>query len=195
MKKNLWSLLIAIMTISLSAIAFAACGDGDNDETTGDNNENNGGNTEIKNDYTATTNVKTVTLKECHGSANFGNVTVYEDFNYKYNLELYLGDMGLIPYKREDGTWQEQANYHWSSKDSYKNINIKDLGKLSSISDVNEKLEIDSYIYLPAAQPGHGYATCFLTDDGTKHLRLYISDYKLDNKGSLENITVQYQLY
>lgn len=180
------------MTISLSAIAFAACGDGDNDETTGDNNENNGGNTEIKNDYTATTNVKTVTLKECHGSANFGNVTVYEDFNYKYNLELYLGDMGLIPYKRENGSWNIMQNYF---KD-YSNINIKDLGKLSSISDVNEKLEIPKRgIYLPDAQPGHGYATCFLTDDGTKHLRLYISDYKLDNKGSLENITVQYQLY
>lgn len=193
MKKNLWSLLIAIMTISLSAIAFAACGDDDNDETTGDNNENNGGNTEIKNDYTATTNVKTVTLKECHGYDNFGNVTVYEDFNYKYNLELYQGKMGLMPYKRENGSWNIQDYYHYSG---YYNINIKDLGKLSSISDVNEKLEIPKReIYLPAAQPGHGYATCFLTDDGTKHLRLYISDYKLDNKGSLENITVQYQLY
>ena len=179
------------MTISLSAIAFAACGDDDNDETTGDNNENNGGNTEIKNDYTATTNVKTVTLKECYGSANFGNVTVYEDFNYKYNLELYSGDMGLIPYKRENGTWRLQYYYEYG----YHNINIKDLGKLNSISYVNEKLEIEGRSSLPAAQPGHGYATCFLTDDGTKHLRLYISDYKLDNKGSLENITVQYQLY
>ena len=190
MKKNLWSLLIAIMTISLSAIAFTACGDDDNDENTDNNYENNGGNTEIKNDYTATTNVKTVTLKECHGYANLGNVTVYEDFNYKYNLDLVLGKMGLIPYKRADGDWR--VNYYYSS---YSDINIKDLGKLNSISDVNEKLEIDRAISLPAAQPGHGYATCFRTEDGTKHLRLYISDYKLDNKGSLENITVQYQLY
>ena len=195
MKKNLWSLLIAIMTISLSAIAFTACGDDDNNETTGDNNENNGGNTEIKNDYTATTNVKTVTLKECHDYANLGNVTVYEDFNYKYNLELYQGKMGLIPYKRENGDWRIQYfNFYYYY--AYININIKDLGKLGALSYVNEKLEIEEEVKtFPAAQPGHGYATCFLTDDGTKHLRLYISDYKLDNKGSLENITVQYQLY
>ena len=179
------------MTISLSAIAFAACGDDDNDETTDNNYENNGGNTEIKNDYTATTDVKTVTLKECHDVNSLGNITVYEDFNYKYNLAIYSGDMGLIPYKRENGSWNIYKGYS-----VYYNINIKDLGKLNSISDVNEKLKIyDRGSYLSAAQPGHGYATCFLTDDGEKHLRLYISDYKLDNKGSLENITVQYQLY
>lgn len=191
MKKNLWSMLLAILTISASAIAFTACSDDDDDNDTGGNN--GGNNTEIKGDYIATTNVKTVTLKEYHNYAQ-GNVTIYEDFNYKYDLALYHGNMELVPYKRVNGVWETNLGYNASGYQYY-NINIKDIGKISSISGVTEKVEIEYSIRCPAAQPGHGYAACFFTDNETKYLRLYISNYKLDGKGALESITVQYQLY
>lgn len=191
MKKNLWSMLLAILTISASAIAFTACSDDDDDNDTSGNN--GGNNTEIKGDYTATTNVKTVTLKENQNDSQ-GNVTIYEDFNYKYNLRLYEGRMELVSYKRVDGAWSPNSDRnvygYW-----YHNINIKDIGKISSISGVTEKVEIEYNTRCPAAQPGHGYAACFFTDNETKYLRLYISNYKLDGEGALESITVQYQLY
>lgn len=175
-------MLLAILTISVSAIAFTACSDDDDDNDTGGNNGDN--NTEIKGDYTATTKVKTVTLKE-YNNYTKGCVTIYEEFNYKYDLALYKGSMALVPYKRVNGAWNFE---------SYYNINIKDIGKISSISGVTEKVEIASSSRCPA-QPGHGYAACFRTENGTQYLRLYISNYKLDGEGALESITVQYQLY
>lgn len=191
MKKNLWSILLAILTISASAIAFTACSDDDDDNDTGGNN--GGTNTEIKGDYIATTNVKTVTLKELHDFTH-GNVTIYEDFNYKYDLALYNGKMELAAYKRENGAWRHNV-YSNAHGYRYYDINIKDCGKISSISDVTEKVEIQYSTICPAAQPGHGYAACFFTENETKYLRLYISNYKLDSDGALESIIVQYQLY
>lgn len=179
---------MAILTISASAIAFTACSDDDDDNDTGGNNGDN--NTEIKGDYTATTKVKTVTLKEYNNQTK-GCVTIYEEFNYKYDLALYRGRLELVSYKRLNGAWK----FNNCDYDYYYNINIKDIGKISSISGVTEKVEIVRTILCPAAQPGHGYAACFLTENGTQYLRLYISNYKLDDKGALESITVQYQLY
>ena len=183
-------MLLAILTISVSAIAFTACSD-DDDDTGGNNGDNN---TEIKGDYTATTKVKTVTLKRGYVDNTKEHVTIYEDFNYKYDLVLYSGDMALAPYKRSNGVW----NLNRYSYEGYYNIDIKDIGRMSSISDVSEK--ITNFVpgrthTFPAAQPGHGYAACFLTENGTQYLRLYISNYKLDGEGALESITVQYQLY
>lgn len=185
-------MLLAILTISASAIVFTACSD-DDDDTGGNNGDNN---TEIKGDYTATTKVKTVTLKRGYVDNTKEHVTIYEDFNYKYDLVLYSGKMALVPYKRLNGAWY-LSKYEYGHY-GYFNIDIKDIGKMSSISDVSEKITnfdpIDDHNF-PAAQPGHGYAACFLTENGTQYLRLYISNYKLDDKGALESITVQYQLY
>ena len=58
-------MLLAILTISASAIAFTACSDDDDNDTGGNDSGNN---TEIKGDYTATTNVKTITLKSVDAS-------------------------------------------------------------------------------------------------------------------------------
>lgn len=184
-------MLLAILTISASAVAFTACSDDDDDNDTGGNN--GGNDTEIKGDYIATTNVKTVTLKEYHNYPQ-ENVTIYEDFNYKYDLALDYGSMELVPYKRSRGAWITNVSTT-SSSFWYDNINIKDIGKISSISDVTEMVEIEYITRFPDAQPGHGYAACFLTENGTQYLRLYISNYKLDGEDALESITVQYQLY
>lgn len=174
------------MAICAAAMVFTSCSDDDNNDMSGSGDNN----TEIKGDYTATTNVKTVALKK----SDYG-VTIYEDFNYKYDLDLFKGDLSLVPYIRTNGEWTLNGYFN-SSSYYYKNINMEDCGKMESISDVTEKIEIDNrYHYCPAAQPGHGYATCFKTEEETKYMRLYISSYKLDGEDSLESITVHYQLY
>nr|MDE5987250.1 hypothetical protein [Prevotella sp.] len=186
----IWSMLLAIMTI-LSAMVQTACSGDDDDNDTGGNNGDK--NTEIKGDYTATTNVKVVTLKEYH-NRNQGNVTIYEDLNYKYDLALYIGEMVFSPYSRKNGVWIENKY----SDDGHYNIAMQDIGKVNSISDISEKaIEslTDYNSYSLAAQSGHGYIAGFLTENGTQYLRLYISNSRFDNNGALESITVQYQLY
>lgn len=180
-------MIMALLTISVSAMFFTACSSDDDD--------NGRGNTEIKGDYIATTDVKTATLRDYKDSRK-GHITIYEEFNNKYTLSLSFGKMYLTPYIRTNGKWEINYDSHVQGA-PYRNINIIDCGKLSSISDVTSKVEIIEYCYgCPAAQPGHGYAACFLTENGNEeYLRIYISNYKLDGDGALESITVEYQLY
>lgn len=181
----------------MSAMSLTACGSDDDNNDANDNNDisNSNNDTEIKGDYTATGDIKTVTLKDYRINGE-GEVTIYEDFNNKYNLAATFGQMRLSPYVRKNGEWRSciQGQYYGTY---YYNIGIKDLGEMGSLSDVSEKVEVDRIPVNghPAAQPGHGYAASFLAKDGTQYLRLYISGYKLDDEGTLENITVQYQLY
>lgn len=192
-------MLLAILTISASAIAFTACSDDDND--TGGNDSGN--NTEIKGDYTATTNVKTITLKSVDASqmeydADYKEkncVYIYEDFNYKYSLALSDGNIMLIPFQRMSGNWQVPIDYGIYNRKYYRNVYIEDVGNVSSIYDVTRKVDLPNHTIFPAVQPKHGYAACFQTDNGIQNLRIYISNYKLDNEGALKSITVQYQLY
>lgn len=213
-------MLLAILTISASAIAFTACSD-DNDDYYNDTGENDSGNnTEIKGDYTATTDVKTITLKsvnslyvETYEDYREKNcVYIYEDSNYKYILALSDGKIMLIPFKRLSQSWLPLHGVG-SSGFCHKNVYIEDVGYVSSIDDVTKVgmrpwgysavQPKDGYAscsatcgaYYPAVQPKHGYAACFQTDNGIQNLRMYISNYKLDNEGAFESITVQYQLY
>lgn len=196
-------MLLAILTISASSIAFTACGNDDDEnetKTAGNSSENNGNNTEAKVDYTATTSVKTATLTKTsmYGASTDGNVTIYEDFTYKYQLSLLDGRMMLYPYIRTNGYWDVNGETSWGSYHSFFNINIQGRGKISTISEVNEKVDLVwslKYDDWPVAQPKHGYAACYRTENGTLNLRLYISDYKLDSEGTLQSITVQYQLF
>lgn len=197
-------MLLAILTISASAIAFTACSDDDDNDTGGNDSGNN---TEIKGDYTATTNVKTITLKSVDagliaGDADYREkncVYIYEDFNYKYSLALSGGQIMLIPFQRMNGYWKVLNDYYYDSGSRYyyyKNVYIEDVGNVSSIYDVTRKVALSTSIWsCPDVQPKHGYAACFHTENGIQNLRIYISNYKLDNEGALGSITVQYQLY
>ena len=61
-----------------------------------------------------------------------------------------------------------------------------------------KKLElVDNIICpFPNAQPKHGYAVTFKTEnDELKYLRLFVIDYTLTDDGAIATVTVQYQLY
>lgn len=186
MKANkFWSLLMMLVM----ALAMVSCGS-DDDEKKDDNGGDDGGTT-VTTEYTATTEVKEIKLKELLWSNAF--CIVYADFKYKYILNLSKGSLYLDSYYRNEGSWKYDF-YYGSSR--YNLSYIKDVGKVNSVGDILEKNNLFDPKLGSVALPQHGYAMAFKTeDDEWKYLRVYIKGYTLDDKEALSSITVQYQLY
>lgn len=183
------------------SLCLVSCGDDD------DENVNNGDNTEFRGDYTVTTSVKTITLAT---SGYIGRnhsedeKNIYEDFNNLYTLALSGGNICFSHYVRNSGSFSTTSSY--GDKDKYHGI--KDVGKVSSLSNINPKERVNdytnSYVFAGARmwynfsiiQPNHGYAAYFTTEnDEIKYMRIFVKEYKLNDNGSLVSITIQYQLY
>lgn len=196
MKANkFWSLLMMLVM----ALAMVSCGS-DDDEKKDDNGGDDGGTT-VTTEYTATTEVKQAKLNNIDhtevASLKNPKCVIYADFNYKYALTLYRGSLRIEPLYRSSGEWWNDTYDSRSYRDeSYQSLGaIKDLGKLAGVEAITEK-NLGGKIIASAAQPQHGYAMKFKTeDDEWKYLRVYIKGYTLDDKEALSSITVQYQLY
>lgn len=186
--KWFWLPLMAVFF----GIMCSGCGD-DNDPT---EEPGGGDNTEVKGDCIATAEVKTVTLPDTYGIDDY---VVYESFNYKHRLIHGSGKLRLYVYLRKEGEW----------KLSYSNLGdsywgylawVEDVGKVNGLSDITEKFPLEEGVhythYFPDVQPNHGYAITFIKEGGeVGYLRVYVKSYTLENDGSLETVTVQYQLY
>lgn len=189
--------LLFLVPMLIMSLCLFSCGDDDDEDV---NNGGSGDNTEIKGDYTATTSVKTATLisSEVYGNPVTG-IRIYEDFNNLYTLVLSGGNICFVHYTRHNGEWKQ---YTIKGKNG-----IKDIGKVTSLQDVdikNKEKENDNYynsnyygVYCYSqVQPSHGYTAYFTTEnDEIKYMRIFVKDYKLDDEGSLASITIQYQLY
>lgn len=161
-----------------------SCGDDDDDSAIG--GDTGGENTEIKTDHTATKQVKTVELE---GKA----ISIYVDFNRRYDLAYIKGRLCLLPYKRYNGYWSSECNGLLYSS----TVTTSDVGKVSGLSDITDyyPADLDGACF-SMIQPSHGYSMSFKTeDDEIKHLRVYCSKIKLDKNGSIKSVTIQYQLY
>lgn len=179
--KWFWNLLMMLIV----ALSMASCGS-DDDEKKDDDGE---GGTTVTTEYTATTEVKEVKLRALQYIEPY--CAIYADFNRKYTLDLSGGRLYLSIYLRQNGKWEYYRGY-----DSNYYAGIKDLGKQSNIMAVTEKIIDGIYAYSEVAQPQHGYAMRFKTENEEwKYLRVYIRGYTLDDKEALSSITVQYQLY
>lgn len=201
MKTTNWWKTVFIMC--MMAMAIIACGD-DNDDPKDDGNNGNG--TEQKGDYTATTSVKEAKIGSMLYNCNYGSEghykiergpVVYEDFNHLYQIALNQGNIILLHYVRENGWWNPVVNSNNYTDKTQKSL-LLDKGKVVNIQAISVKAIYESGNWTNSlqAQPNHGYAAFFTTEDGEiKYLRIYIKDYTLDNAGSLSDITVQYQLY
>ena len=206
-KKYFWSLL-TIMMVAMLSVGFASCG-GENDDDmtkTPNLNENTNSNEDV-NDYTATTTVKTVTLKNGYQNASttllVNDIIIYADFNYKYSLLMKSGKLHLSVYQRENGSWHGYIDgkglgyvYNGQSQNLTKTMTV---GKVDNINSIKEKVS-EGYSYPSGEpqtiQPNYGYAMAYTTEDKiTKYLRVYINEYSLDSNGALNTITIQYQLY
>lgn len=115
-----------------------------------------------------------------------------------YSLSMGAGDIRLIHYQRVYGSWTARIY------DSDGNVvhGISDKGKVGSIEEVTSKSKDNDYTngglgwQYSTVQPNHGYAAFFTTEENeVKYLRIFIEGYTLDHSGTLESITIQYQLY
>lgn len=191
-KNYLWSLLTIMMVVMLS-VSMISCGGDDDDDFTPNSG---GGSSTNTGDYIATTQVKTVKIKNDYYQGRL----IYEDYNRKYELSCERGECRILSYIRENGSWKD--NLYMISRTWYpgKDVGIESVGKVSGLSQItkycNSTLEGLGEIRYPDIQPNCGYAAQFKTESGEwKHLRIYVKDYTLDSQGSLETVTYQYQLY
>ena len=206
--KKFWS-ICTLMVVAVVSFTFTACDEEELYATT---------DTEI--DYTATIAVKEATLKHEASIIHYSperwhtrsNVVIYEDFNYKYTLALGRGELLMLMYTRNAGRWGDAGQYEvLETPDTcYVFPYLEQLDKVRSVSDITEHPEcycdtkIDSQYswveYLPhytaEVQPNSGYRGYIATEDGElKYIRLHITDYTLDEDGTLATVTVKYQLY
>ena len=171
-------------------------------------------------DYTATIVIKEATLKHEAHIIEYtperwhtrSNVVIYEDYNYKYTLALGRGRLLMLMYTRHAGRWSDAGQYEvLETPDTcYVFPYLEQLDKVRSISDITEYPEcycdmvVDNYYswveYIPhytaEVQPKCGYRGYIATEDGElKYIRLHVTDYTLDEEGTLATATVRYQLY
>lgn len=195
-----------ILVIFFVGLSFISC-DEDNAPFNGNGKEN----ASLIDDYTATTEVKTVVLKyepiltDNNGFKTERNKIIYEDFNCSYDL-LYSLKYGIViaPYERVEGYWDcflSSNSRGMYILDYYKCFShLISIGKVHDISKITTKdilPTLDGYYYCSVeVQPNYGYAGYFLTEDGEKKfIRLWLENYELDEDGRLVAVTVQYQLY
>lgn len=210
-KKNYLLSMMTTMMVAMLSVGFVSCGDDEEDNITQNppKIENNNSNEETK-DYTATTTVKTATLKNGYISTYdiTNDIIIYTDFNYQYSLLMGGGKIHLCVYHRENGSWRAyDDSYNLSitlvnGQSGWHLTEIEDIGKVSSINDIVYKttppryLDINNHGKAQIIQPNHGYAMAFITEEKViLYLRVYIQGYTLDTNGSLKEITIQYQLY
>lgn len=194
--KNIFSIFIIMMSICLFSCS----------KNEGSNGGGNGDGTEVENDYTATADIKTVTLatqpnrEDVNGE---NEIIIYEDYNNRYSLLLAYGEICLRPDDRENGYFSSRYDYNGEKS------GIHDSGKVSSLQDIvtkektNDGIFGSSYQYedaiycqLSTVQPNHGYSVYFTTEnDELMFVRIYIKDYTLNTSSTLTSITIQYQLY
>lgn len=213
MKKLLFIAFAAFMSIG-----FVSCSKDDNKDDNEGNKTTQGESpaesAQTKVDYTATKEVKEVNLIATFFSN--GGINIYEDFNYKYELILPVDnrELCLQNFKRKNGVWNGDENIGSGPYGELPvvggNGGFEDFGKCNGLSDITSKAitpgcnffrvntidsKVNSY-YHCIVQPNHGYAAYFTTEDGdVKYLRIFLKDYTLSGSGTLNSITIQYQLY
>lgn len=119
---------------------------------------------------------------------------LYGDFQHRFYLQLNAGAIALLRYDRIDGKMQpNNGSKIIVGNPSYHNIVC--LAQFRNITEIpTSKIESLKYNDRCAVYPSYGYIAWYCTENNEKHfIRLYISDYKLDNAGNLDSIEVQYQ--
>lgn len=119
---------------------------------------------------------------------------LYGDFQHRFYLQLNAGAIALLRYDRINGKMQlNNGSKIIVGNPSYHNIVC--LAQYCNITAIpTSEIESLKYDACCSAYPYYGYIAWYCTENNEKHfIRLYISDYKLDNAGNLCSVEIQYQ--
>lgn len=190
-----------LFAIYCMACALALSGCSSDDDSGNEPGQNPGNNT----DYIATTNVKR--LKFTNSSENSQYYLIYEDYNRRYALQMSFGDIRLYSYIRKDGSYTNDTTIDKSIGGIKMFLNIANLQELTETDKVAAKqgcryhnytqsaTVLDHYSYTDFT-PGCGYIAWFVTETGEElFVRIRTTGYTLASDGSLESVSIEYQLF
>lgn len=190
----------ALLAMAFPLALFTSCSDGYEDDII-DSDDG----TEVTNDYTATTNVKNAVIINDYEGV-YKPITIYEDFNHLYILNLAEGDIEFVHYTRKNGVWNNLCYNVRKCDDNSRLSGIINCGKVSSIDEIETKIAWNPYEdthRVPnnchssaTVQPYNGYSCTFITEDGLiNDMRIFVTGYTLNSSGSLASINIEYQLF
>lgn len=155
-------------------------------------------------DYTATKTVKKATIKR---TAQIGDVdaydkfSFYEDYESMYCMTHVSGKLDIVRFHRLGGAWQQDKGDDGISRE--KETGFKCVGEVPALNSIEKGnywgvgFSNSYYVnYFADFFPQNGYVCCFTTSSGEqKYMRIFTESYTLDAIGSLETVTIQYQLF
>lgn len=167
-------------------------------------------------EYIADNITKTLTLE-----SNGKEYVIYKDYYWKHSICLHDNVITIKPYYGCGGGWEFQYGEGLGNFGET-NAGIRNRGNVSSIGEIanhsiiygdlgrtsydnpSEKLysfydkEDNKYhSYYIVFEPNHGYEVAFRvgSDRDVKYMRIYPTQYKLDDEDKLSTVTLQYQLF
>lgn len=189
-----------IFFLMLLPLAIASCGGDDNDEP--DNGGGNGNNESISEstEYIATEAIKTITLKPEQ------EYMLFKNFYWKHKILLSGSAIIIRSYYGGGNEWSLYNNTLFPA------AAIEDRGSFNDINEITGKLYYGrsqgqgtefngNKRFLSATEtfrPNHGYIIGFRLEDNSsieiKNIRLYPTNFSLDNNDKLVSVTIKYQL-
>ena len=169
-------------------------------------------------EYIADNTIKTLTLE-----SNGKEYVIYKDYYWKHTICLENNYISIRPYYGCGGGWEIQYG-EGPDESGDTNAGVRNRGKVSSIGEIAnhsiiygdlghtsydnpyEELysfydEEDNYKNYHSCsivfEPNNGYEVAFRvgSDKDVKYLRIYPTQYKLDDEDKLSTVTLQYQLF
>lgn len=200
---NMKKFLCALWGIAL-ALTFVGCSSDDGEESRGGNG--NGGNNGSNTDYIATTQVKELTLPNKYwDKISAGHYLLYEDYTRRFYLS-YSGETVYLSVQMRSGGKYQTALINETVG------GIKTFPNIQKLDDLNQaqKAEAKQGCYYRNAStyknPGYyssssyypdcGFIAWFVTETNEElFVRIRTTGYSLDKEGTLESISIEYQLF
>lgn len=196
--------LCALCGIAL-ALTYVGCSSDDGEENGGDGG--NGGNSGSNTDYIATSQVNKLTLPNKYwDKISAGHYLIYEDYHRRYYLSYSGETVYLSVQMRLNGQYQvaridETVGGIKTFPDIQKLEDLDQAQKAEAKQDCYYRNVSTDYInpgYYSSSSfyPDCGFIAWFVTETNEElFVRIRTTGYTLDKEGTLESISIEYQLF